>query len=104
MLRPQETLRRDSSVGGYDVTLRVVKVVVPFDTARTVGTPVREPQKEEDGHLASLFGLKTQCRRLYLSLKCCKKVPDCTAVFCRKATNINRDFLLYCSVSNDLVH
>jgi len=85
-LRPQETLRRDSSVGGCDVTLQVMKVVVPFDNARTVGTPVREPQEKEDRHLASLFVLKTHCRRLCVSLKCCKQVPDSTAVLCRKAT------------------
>lgn len=59
-LRTQETLRRDSTVGGCDVTLRVVKVVVPFDTARTVGTPVLDSQEQEDGHLASLFVLKTR--------------------------------------------
>jgi hypothetical protein len=64
-LRPQETLRRDGSVGGCDVTLYVMKV--PFDTVRAVGTPVREPQEEEDGHLAGLFGLRTHCRRLCIS-------------------------------------
>ena len=85
-LRPQETLRRDSSVGGCDVTLHVMKVVVPFDTTRTVGTLVREPREQEDGHLASLLGLKTHCRKLYISLNCWKQVPDCTAVLCRKAT------------------
>ena len=76
-LRPQETLRRDSSVGCCDVTLHVMKVMVPFDTACTVGTPARGPQEQEDGHLASLFVLKTHCRRLYVSLNCCKQVPLC---------------------------
>jgi hypothetical protein len=86
-LRPQETLWRDGSVGCCgDVTLHVMKVVVPFDTARTIGTPVREPQKQEDGHLASLFVLKTHCRRLFVSLSSYKQIPDCTTVLCRKAT------------------
>jgi hypothetical protein len=88
-LCPQETQRRDSSVGGCDVTLHVMKVVVPFDTVRAVGTPVREPQEQEDGHLAGLFGLRTHCRRLCVS----QLVHRCVMQESH-TTNINRDFLL----------
>lgn len=74
-LRPQKTLCRDSSAGCCDVTLHVMKVVVLFDTARIIGKPVRGPQDQEDGHLASLFILKTHCRMLYVWLNCCMQVP-----------------------------
>jgi hypothetical protein len=76
-----------------------MKVVVPFDTARTVGTPVGEPKEQEDGHLAGLFGLKTLPKAVCISelLQASTRLHSCVTEESH-ITNINRDFLLYFEV------